>query len=204
MDHVVPPGAPSPDGEEENLLASSAQGEGAAAEFPPAVRSLVRGIDTLSDWSGRLFAWMIVPLVAGTTYEVIVRYAFNAPTIWAYDLSYMLYGAHFMLGAGYTLLKGGHIRTDIFYQNWSARTRGWVDALLYLFLFFPGMIFFFWMGAQEGMQSLQIWERSDASPWRPAIWPLKMVLPVTALLLLIQGVSEFVKSLHMGLRGRAL
>jgi TRAP-type mannitol/chloroaromatic compound transport system permease small subunit len=165
---------------------------------------LVRVIDTISEWSGRIFTWLIVPLVAGTTYEVIVRYLFNAPTIWAYDLSYMLYGSHFMLGAGYTLLKGGHIRTDIFYQNWSTRTRGWVDALLYLFLFFPGMIFFFWMGGQEALHSWQIGERSDASPWRPIVYPLKMVLPVTALLLLVQGVSEFIKSLHMALRGRSL
>ena len=168
------------------------------------VISVVRVIDTISEWCGRIFAWLIVPLVAGTTYEVIVRYLFNAPTIWAYDLSYMLYGSHFMLGASYTLLKGGHIRTDIFYQNWSVRTRGWVDALLYLFLFFPGMIFFFWMGYQEALHAWQIGERSDASPWRPILYPLKAVLPTMAVLILIQGVSEFIKSLHMARRGRAL
>jgi TRAP-type mannitol/chloroaromatic compound transport system permease small subunit len=201
---IAGPRGLSPDGQEENVLASSVQGEGRGADFPPAVVSLVRAIDTMSDWTGRLFAWLILPLVAGTTYEVIVRYLFNAPTIWAYDLSYMLYGSHFMLGAAYTLQKGGHIRTDIFYQNWSTRTQGWVDALLYLFLFFPGMIFFFWMGGQEAMHSLSIGERSDASPWRPVVYPLKMVLPVTAALLIIQGVAEFIKSLHMALRGRTL
>ncbi len=185
-------------------MATSARRDVKADDFPPAVLSLVRAIDTASDRAGRLFCWLIVPLILGTTYEVIVRYMFNAPTIWAYDLSYMLYGAHFMLGAGYTLLKGGHIRTDIFYQNWSARTRGTVDALLYLFLFFPGMIFFFWMGSQEGLHSWSIGERSDASPWRPIVYPLKLVLPVTALLILIQGVSEFIKSLHLALRGRPL
>ena len=185
-------------------MATPARGEVSANGLPPALILVVRVIDTLSEWSGRIFAWMIVPLVVGTTYEVIVRYAFNAPTIWAYDLSYMLYGSHFMLGAGYTLLKGGHIRTDIFYQNWSPRTRGWVDASLYLLLFFPGMIFFLWMGSQEALHSWQIGERSDASPWRPILYPLKMVLPVTALLILIQGVSELIKSLHLALRGRSL
>ncbi len=185
-------------------MATSARRDVKADEFPPAVMSLVRAIDTASDWAGRFFCWLIVPLILGTTYEVIVRYLFNAPTIWAYDLSYMLYGSHFMLGAGYTLLKGGHIRTDIFYQNWSPRTRGTVDAVLYLFLFFPGMIFFFWMGSQEGLQSWSIGERSDASPWRPIVYPLKLVLPVTALLILVQGVSEFIKSLHLALRGRPL
>jgi TRAP-type mannitol/chloroaromatic compound transport system permease small subunit len=173
-------------------------------DFPPAVLTLVEIIDSISDWSGRIFCWLAVPLMVGTTYEVIVRYAFNAPTIWAYDLSYMLYGAHFMLGAGYTLLKGGHIRTDVFYEKWSPQRKGTVDALLYLLLFFPGMIFFFWMGFQEASHSWQIGERSDASPWRPILYPLKTVLPVTALLLLVQGVSEFIKSTHLALKGRPL
>ena len=175
------------------------------ADGPPtALVRLVGVIDTISEWSGRVVAWLIIPLVAGATYEVIARYGFNRPTIWAYDLSYMLYGAHFMLGAGYTLLKGGHIRTDILYQNWSPRTQGRVDALLYLLLFFPGMIFFFWMGAQEGVQSMLIGERSDASPWRPILYPLKLVIPVTALLILFQGVSELIKSAHLALKGRPL
>jgi TRAP-type mannitol/chloroaromatic compound transport system permease small subunit len=171
---------------------------------PPGLLGLVAVVDAVSEWSGRLFSWIIIPLMLGTTYEVIARYAFNAPTIWAYDLSYMLYGSHFMLGAAYTLLHGGHIRTDIFYQNWSPRTRGTMDALLYLLLFFPGMVFFLWMGSQEAIHSLQILERSDASPWRPYVWPLKMVLPITALLILIQGVSEFIKSAYLALRGRPI
>ncbi len=168
------------------------------------VLDIVRVIDTISEWSGRVFAWLIIPLVGSLTYEVIARYVFGAPTIWAYDLSYMLYGSHFMLGAGYTLLKGGHIRTDIFYQNWSPRTQGTVDALLYLLLFFPGMIFFFWMGTQEALHSWSIGERSDASPWRPIVYPLKFVLPIAAFLILLQGVSEFIKSAHLARRGRPL
>jgi TRAP-type mannitol/chloroaromatic compound transport system permease small subunit len=168
------------------------------------LRKLVRVIDSFSDWAGRTFAWLIIPLMVGTTYEVIARYGFNSPTVWAYDMSYMLYGGHFMLGAGYTLLKGGHIRTDIFYQNWTPRTQGIVDALLYLLLFFPGMIFFFWMGTQEAAHSWSIGEVSDASPWRPAVYPLKTALPLGALLILIQGVPEFVRAAHLALKGRPL
>jgi len=175
------------------------------ADRPPAVLlRIVGAIDAIAEGSGRIFAWLIIPLVASLTYEVLARYIFSAPTIWAYDLSYMLYGAHFMLGAGYTLLKGGHIRTDIFYQNWSPRTQGKVDALLYLLLFFPGMIFFFWMGGQEFWQAWSIGERSDASPWRPILYPLKATLPLGALLLLVQGVSELIKSGHLALRGRPI
>ena len=177
---------------------------GSAAGAPKALVAIVRVIDGLALWSGRIFCWLVIPLVAGLTYEVIARYVLHAPTIWAYDVAYMLYGSHFMLGAAYTLYKGGHIRTDIFYQNWSVRTRGTVDAILYLFLFFPGIALFFWMGLQEALQSWDIREVSDASPWRPIIYPFKAVIPVALLLLMIQGVSEFLKSAYAALEGREL
>jgi TRAP-type mannitol/chloroaromatic compound transport system permease small subunit len=169
-----------------------------------ALVAIVGAIDGLALWSGRLFCWLVVPLVAGLTYEVFARYVFHAPTIWAYDVAYMLYGSHFMLGAAYTLYKGGHIRTDIFYQNWSVRTRGFIDASLYLFLFFPGIALFFWMGLQEALHSWDIREVSDASPWRPIIYPFKAVIPISLLLLMGQGVSEFLKSTYAALHGRPL
>jgi len=171
---------------------------------PKALLKTIRGIDAFGEWWGRVVAWLVLPLVLGATYEVIVRYVFNAPTIWSYDLSYMLYGGHFMLGAGYALLKKAHIRTDVFYAKWSPRRQGWVDAMLYLFFFFPGMIFFFLAGWDSAYHSWTIGELSDATPWRPPIYPLKMVVPVTALLLMIQGVSELLKSLYAALRGEWL
>jgi len=168
------------------------------------IRAVSRGLDRFAEWCGLLFCWMIVPLVCAMVYEVIARYVFHAATIWSYDVSYMLYGAHFMLGAAYTLLRGGHIRTDVFYMNWSTRTKGVVDASLYLFLFFPGIALFFWMGLQEGLQSWDIREVSDASPWRPPIYPLKMCIPISAALLLLQGVSEFLKSAYAAVKGEPL
>jgi TRAP-type mannitol/chloroaromatic compound transport system permease small subunit len=170
--------------------------EARADRFPPALMSVIRVIDTVSDWVGRIVAWLIIPLVGALTFEVFARYLFNAPTVWAYDVSYMLYGSLFMLGAGYALLRGGHIRTDMLYQNWSPRRQGAVDAACYLFLFFPAMAFLFWMGWQEFWHAWEIGERSDASPWRPILYPLKAVIPVTALMLLVQGVSEFLKSVY--------
>jgi TRAP-type mannitol/chloroaromatic compound transport system permease small subunit len=158
----------------------------------------------VAEWSGLLFCWLIVPLVLAMVYEVIARYVFNAATIWSYDISYMMYGSHFMLGAAYTLLRGGHIRTDIFYMNWSPRTQGIVDASLYLFLFFPGMALFFWMGLQEALQSWDIREVSDASPWRPPLYPFKTVIPVAAALIIVQGVSEFLKSFYAATKGHRL
>lgn len=171
------------------------------AKPPEGLLKTIRIIDTFSEWSGRVFAWLILPLVFALTYEVISRYAFNAPTMWAYDTSYILYGSHFMLGAGYCLLRKGHIRTDLFYEKWTPRRQGWMDAVSYLLLFFPGMIFFFLASWDSALHSFLIREVSDASPWRPPIYPFKMVVPATALLLMIQGVSEFLKSMHAALRG---
>jgi TRAP-type mannitol/chloroaromatic compound transport system permease small subunit len=161
---------------------------------PTALLKTVKVLDTFSDWSGKLIAWLIIPLVLSGTYEVIARYGFDSPTTWAYDTSYMLYGTLFMLGAGYTLLKGAHIRTDFFYEHWSTRTKGLVDAFCYLFLFFPGMFFFLLAGWDAAAHSWSIRETSEASAWRPYIYPFKTVMPVTAVLVLIQGVSEFLKA----------
>ena len=177
-----------------------------SADDAPArtLAAIVRAIDGLASWSGRLFCWMVIPLVVALTYEVFARYVFHAPTIWAYDVAYMVYGSYFMLGAAYTLYKGGHIRTDIFYQYWSVRTRGRIDATLYLLFFFPGMALFFWMGLQEALHSWDIREVSDASPWRPILYPFKAVIPISLLLLMIQGISEFLKSAYAALTGKPL
>jgi TRAP-type mannitol/chloroaromatic compound transport system permease small subunit len=162
---------------------------------PKALVTTVRVIDrVVGEWSGRLFAWLVIPMMLGLCYEVFARYLFNAPTIWAYDLTYMLYGSHFMLGAAYTLYRGGHIRTDFFYANFSVRTQGRIDALLYLFFFFPGMILFLVAASEEARHSWELLERSELSPWRPPIYPFKTMMPIAAVLLLIQGVSEFLKS----------
>ncbi len=155
----------------------------------------IRVLDAIGKRSGKLFAWLILPLMAGLTYEVIARYAFDAPTLWAYDLSYMLYGSLFMLGANYCLLEKGHIRCDFIYEKLSPRKQGLVDAICYFFLFFPGMIFFLIVGWESAYYSLIIREVSDASPLRPPIYPFKMVIPISAFLLIIQGISEMLKSL---------
>src|SRR5262245_50824968 len=98
---------------------------------------VVRTIDRITDATGVWVAWLNVPLVAAVAWEVIARYVFNVPTIWSYDVTYMLYSAIFMLGAAYALHKGAHIRTDFFYEKWSIRRKGWVDSVSYIVFFFP-------------------------------------------------------------------
>jgi TRAP-type mannitol/chloroaromatic compound transport system permease small subunit len=171
-------------------------------EATPAVRTTIEVIDKIADWSGTIVAWLIIPMTIAVTFEVVARHFFRAPTIWAFDVTYMLYGTHFMLGTAYTLMKIGHVRTDMLYQNWSIRRQNLIDAIGYLFFFFPAMILLFYFGWQEAAHSWSIGETSDASPWRPIVYPFKTVIPLTAILLLVQGVGEFLKSLYAIRTGR--
>ena len=154
----------------------------------------VRVIDKFTDVTGTWVAWLNVPLVLAVAYEVLSRYAFNAPTIWSFDVTYMLYGTIFMLGAAYALLKGAHIRTDFFFERWSIRTKGVIDSVAYLVFFFPSIFIFLVVSGAEGWYAFEIGETSEQTPWRPILWPFKWVVPLTCLLLLIQGVSETIKS----------
>ena len=162
---------------------------------------VVRAIDRFTDTTGTWVAWLIVPLVLAVSYEVISRYAFDAPTIWSYDVTYMLYGTIFMLGAAYALHKGAHIRTDFFFEKWSIRTQGMIDSIAYLVFFFPSLVVFLMVSGAEGWYAFEIGETSEQTPWRPILWPFKMVVPLTCLLLLIQGVSETIKSVYAARTG---
>jgi TRAP-type mannitol/chloroaromatic compound transport system permease small subunit len=158
-------------------------------------------LDKAALWSGLAVGWLIVPMVLSLVYEVVARYAFNAPTVWAYDMTFMTYGAFFMLGAAYTLQRAGHIRTDSLYGGWSARTQGIVDTICYLIFFFPPMLLFLWVTLDFFVTSYERGERSVTSPWMPLIWPLKAVLPASCVLLLIQGTSELLRSIHAARTG---
>src|SRR5919109_4848229 len=163
----------------------------------------VRAIDRFAELCGVAIAWLMVPLVAAVVYEVVARYAFAAPTLWSFDITYMLYGASFMLGAAYALRVGAHIRTDFFWERWSPRTRGVIDSIAYLGFFFPGIALFLWVGWHEAWYAYEIGETSEQTPWRPLLWPLKAMIPLAAAPPLLQGISELAKSLYAALTGRA-
>jgi TRAP-type mannitol/chloroaromatic compound transport system permease small subunit len=162
----------------------------------------IAAIDRFSEWVGAAVAWLTVPLVIAVAWEVTARYVFAAPTVWSFDITYMLYGAMFMLGAAYALRVGAHIRTDFFWERWSWRTRGIIDSVAYLAFFFPGIALFLWVGWHEAWYAYEIGETSEQTPWRPILWPLKATVPLAAALLLVQGVSELAKSLYAAFTGR--
>ena len=153
-------------------------------------------IERVSTAVGWLAGWMIVPMTYAIAYEVTARYAFNAPTRWAYHVTYMLYGAQFMLAGAHTLMHGGHIRTDMFYERWSPVTRARVDAVFYVLFFFPGLACVLYAGTVEAWHTWQIGERLGGYP----AYLFRGIVPLTALLLMLQGVAELIKCVRV-LRG---
>lgn len=170
-------------------------------EQSPTLLAMIRIIDTFTDRTGTVISWLAVPLVLGVAWEVAARYLFNAPTIWVYDATYMLYGSLFMLGAAYALHKGAHIRTDFFWEKFSIRKKGWIDSVSYIVFFFPSLIMLLLISWNEFHYSFGINETSDQTPWRPILWPFKFIVPLACVLLLIQGVSELIKSIYMARTG---
>ena len=171
------------------------------SEPPQSLLTIIRVIDRFTDSTGFLISLLALPLVGAVAIEVVSRYVFHAPTTWAYDLTYMLYGTIFMLGAAYALHKGAHIRTDFFWESFSPRKKGWIDSISYILFFFPAFTALFIVSLSEANYSFRINEVSDQTPWRPILWPFKYCVPIACALLMIQGFSEFLKSFYMARTG---
>lgn len=179
---------------------------GPEAELPqdmhPLARMLIKSIDTLNDWVGKLVCLLVVPIIIAMVYEVVARKLFIAPTLWAFDVSRMLYGMSFMLGAAYGLMRGLHIRADFLYRSFSERTQGLVDLILYIVLFMPAMLLLMYAGYDFAIKSIMQGERAGDSTWAPIVWPVKTALAIGVALLVIQGISEICKSWYAATRGR--
>jgi TRAP-type mannitol/chloroaromatic compound transport system permease small subunit len=153
----------------------------------------IRFADTLSAAFGKVFAWLIVLMTIGTSYEVLVRYAFNSPTPWAYDVSFIMYGTMFMMAGAYTLSRGQHVRGDFLYRTWRPRTQGAVDLVLYVAFFYPGVLALIFTGWKYSSRSWGYAEVSVNSPAGVPIYQFKSVLVAAGLLLAIQGLAEILR-----------
>ncbi len=159
-------------------------------------------IDKFNLLIGKIVSWIIVPLFLAMVYEVIARKFFLAPTMWAYDMSRFMYGGMFMLGAAYALSRGVHIRADFLYRNFKIKNQGLVDFWLYLIFYFPGLIFFLYMTTGFVLESIQRQEKGMDTAWMPLLWPIKACLWFGIVFLLIQGVSELLKSYYAMKKGK--
>ncbi len=150
-------------------------------------------IDSLSAWVGKAFAWCILALTLGISYEVFVRYALNAPTKWAFDFSYIMYGALFMMAGAYTLSRDGHVRGNFVYRMWPPRVQATVDLVLYLLFFFPGILALIFAGADFAAESWRYLEVSSSSPADIPVFQLKTIIPVAGFVLFLQGIAETIR-----------
>lgn len=152
-------------------------------------------IDSLSTWVGKAFAWLILVLTFGVSYEVFVRYVLVAPTTWAFDISYITYGALFLMAGAYTLSRNGHVRGDVLYRFWRPRVQAAVDLTLYIVFFLPAVLAFMYSGWGYAMMSIRFREVSIFSPAGVPVFPLKALIPLTGVLLLLQGIAEIIRCL---------
>ncbi len=150
-------------------------------------------INSLSTWVGKAFAWLILVLTLGISYEVFVRYVLRAPTTWAFDFSYINYGALFLMAGAYTLSRNGHVRADVVYRFWSPRAQAGMDLLLYVIFFLPAVGSWMYAGLPYAIQSIGYREVSIFSPAGVPVFPLKTLIPVAGVLLLIQGIAEIIR-----------
>jgi TRAP-type mannitol/chloroaromatic compound transport system permease small subunit len=150
-------------------------------------------IDSLSMWIGKAFGWLILVLTLGVSYEVFVRYVLRAPTTWAFDFSYITYGAMFLMAGAYTLSRNGHVRADVMYRFWKPRTQASMDLLLYIIFFMPAVLAFIYSGWNYAEMSVRFREVSIFSPAGIPVFPLKALTPITGVLLLLQGSAEIIR-----------
>jgi TRAP-type mannitol/chloroaromatic compound transport system permease small subunit len=153
-------------------------------------RKFIYAVDQVSKTVGHAFAWCIIILTIGTSYEVFVRYLLNAPTSWAFDFSYILYGGLFFMAGAYTLSRGGHVRADMFSRMWPVRVQAGIELFLYIAFFFPGILSMSIAGWHYAYDSFRIKEMSINSPIGIPIWQIKMMIPIGAALLSLQGLAE--------------
>lgn len=157
------------------------------------MRNLLLFVDRLSTLVGQAFSWLIVALTFLVTWEVFSRYVLNHPNPWSFDLMIMMYGTAFMMAGAYTLAKNGHVRGDVLYGFFPPRVQAALDLVLYFVFFIPGVVALVWAGYTYAAESLAINEHSTLTANGPPLYPFKMIIPVSGVLLLLQGVVEIVR-----------
>lgn len=158
------------------------------------IQKILHTADHISTWVGKAAAWLIVALMLVVCVEVCKRYLFNAPTAWIFDVNNMMYGSLFMLAGAYTLAHDGHVRGDFFYGSMRPRTQAWLDLLLYLVFFLPGIAALTWAGWTYFNESLAMREQTfNATPI--PLYPFKFIIPLAGAIALMQGLAEMLRCL---------
>ena len=167
------------------------------------MRRVLAVIDSVSEWSGKLVSVLIFFLTFLLLYDVIMRFAFNAPTIWAHELALHFFGAYAVLAGPYVLRHHQHVKIDIIYLRFSKRGRAIIDSFTYL-LFFMFIGILFWYGYVIAERAVELRQTVSPSPWASPLWPVKLTIPLAALLMLLQGLAHYIRTLKLAFTGKEL
>ena len=157
------------------------------------VKQFLHGVDSISTWAGKVAAWLIIALMLLICAEVFKRYILNAPTAWIFDASNQLYGTLFMVGGAYALAQAAHVRGDFLYSSMAPRTQAWLDLVLYLVFFIPGIAALVYAGWDFASDSWRIREHSNTTADGPPVYHFKAMIPLAGALVLLQGIAEIVR-----------
>ncbi|MFC1914003.1 TRAP transporter small permease subunit [Chloroflexota bacterium] len=168
----------------------------------PHLTRVLRVIDLISEWSGKIVSFLIPVLIAVICLEVTARYVFNAPTLWAHEVSLFSFGTAVVMGGAFVLWHDGHIRVDIIYNRWSPRAKAIADmgSLIILFFFLSFMLFY---SSKVALLSIRIRELNFGD-WQPIIYPIKTMIPLGALLFFLGGLARFIRSFIVALKGHLI
>lgn len=164
------------------------------------LNAILGGIDKLNEWVGEILSFGVSFMFVMVLIEVILRYFFNSPTVWGNELTQMIFGVYVVLCGGYILGFGGHVNVDILYSRFSIRGKAIADIItFFLFLGFCSMLLIY--GSALAWESLSTFEHSE-SAWNPPIYPVKLMIPLGAFLLLLQGIVKLIRDILALISGK--
>lgn len=157
-------------------------------------------IDSINEWVGKAFSYLVLVLALIVGYEIVMRYGFNRPTIWVNELSAMLFGSFMIIGGAFTARYNGHVGMDIVYNRLSTKWRALLDVVSFFLLFLPLLGVLVWKGGASAWKSVMMLEH-DSTQWGPPLYPIRIMLPLGALLFLLQATAKMVRDLMALFRG---
>ena len=165
---------------------------------------ITKFVDAISTKAGQLFSWLLIFLILSMTYEIFARYFFNSPTMWSYDVSYMLSSLILVMGVAWVLAERGHVSVDILYNKFPTRGRVFLDIFFSLVLFFPCWILVLLYMFPDIANSWSTGETASVGTWKPILYPFKTWIFLGLLLFLVQGVIELIKNVKTLISGENL
>ena len=163
------------------------------------MKKILRWIDSVSEWSGKICSFLVYLGIAMLVFEVVARYFFDSPTVWAHGYSQRLFGSYFIMIGAYTLLQNGHVRIDIIYQRFSLRIRALFDLVNYLMLLIWAFVLI-----KEGItffESSWAIREADEMVLAHPVYPVKFILVIGAILITLQGMNQLIVSMFTLIKG---